>query len=59
MVGIGHDLLRFLEAMKATRTGKGDIDHEVHQALMGVDVVEGYSGDPAATAAMTSSLSTY
>ncbi|MEU9099352.1 WXG100 family type VII secretion target [Streptomyces sp. NPDC048361] len=59
MVGIGNDLLRFLEAMKATRTGKGDIDHEVHQALMGVDVVDGYSGDKADTAAMTSNLSAY
>ncbi|MFE9119806.1 WXG100 family type VII secretion target [Streptomyces sp. NPDC007172] len=59
MVRIGNRLLRYLEAMKATRTGKGDIDHEVHQALMGVDVVEGYSGDAGATAAMTSNLSTY
>ncbi|MCX5386044.1 WXG100 family type VII secretion target [Streptomyces sp. NBC_00083] len=59
MVGIGKDLLDFLEAMKATRTGKGNTDHEVFQALRGVDVVEGYSGDPTATAAMSSSLSTY
>ncbi|MET9364023.1 WXG100 family type VII secretion target [Streptomyces sp. NPDC006632] len=59
MVHIGKKLLDFLEAMKATRTGKGDIDHQVHQALMGVDVVDGYSGDAAATAAITSNLSTY
>ncbi|MFD9821896.1 WXG100 family type VII secretion target [Streptomyces violascens] len=59
MVGMGKDLLKFLEAMKATRVSKGDIDHEVLQALRGVDVVDGYNGDAAATAAMTSNLSTY
>ncbi|MFD7167736.1 WXG100 family type VII secretion target [Streptomyces violascens] len=59
MVAMGNKLLTFLEAMKATRTGKGDIDEEVRKALMGIDVVDGYSGDAAATAAMTSNLSTY
>ncbi|MFG2717987.1 WXG100 family type VII secretion target [Streptomyces sp. NPDC048416] len=59
MVQIGNRLLTFLEAMKATRTGKGDTDEEVRKALMGIDVVDGYSGDTAATAAMTSNLSTY
>ncbi|MER0448658.1 WXG100 family type VII secretion target [Streptomyces sp. NPDC006711] len=59
MVHLGNMLLDFLEAMKATRTLKGDTDAEVHKALMGIDVVDGYSGDAAATAAITSNLSTY
>ena len=59
MVHMGNMLLDFLEAMKATRTVKGDTDEEVRKALMGIDVVDGYSGDAAATAAITSNLSTY
>ncbi|MFF4187264.1 WXG100 family type VII secretion target [Streptomyces sp. NPDC001691] len=59
MVHMGRLLLDFLEAMKATRTLKGDTDDEVRKALMGVDVVDGYSGDAGATAAITSNLSTY
>ncbi|CAM5584817.1 WXG100 family type VII secretion target [Streptomyces xanthochromogenes] len=59
MVHMGRLLLDFLEAMKATRTLKGDTDEEVRKALMGIDVVDGYSGDAAATSAMTSNLSTY
>ncbi|MFD9629559.1 WXG100 family type VII secretion target [Streptomyces violascens] len=59
MVHIGRLLLDFLEAMKATRTIKGNTDEEVRKALMGIDVVDGYSGDAGATNAITSNLSTY
>ncbi|MFD7341563.1 WXG100 family type VII secretion target [Streptomyces violascens] len=59
MVHMGRLLLDFLEAMKATRTLKGDTDEEVRKALMGIDVVDGYSGDAGATTAITSNLSTY
>ncbi|MFI6052390.1 WXG100 family type VII secretion target [Streptomyces violascens] len=59
MVHIGGLLLEFLEAMKATRTIKGNTDEAVRKALMGIDVVDGYSGDAGATNAITSNLSTY
>ncbi|MFE9554359.1 WXG100 family type VII secretion target [Streptomyces sp. NPDC006692] len=59
MVHMGKLLLDFLEAMKATRTIKGDTEEEVRKALMGIDVVDGYSGDTGATNAITSNLSTY
>ncbi|MFI6688672.1 WXG100 family type VII secretion target [Streptomyces sp. NPDC050485] len=59
MVHLGRLLLDFLEAMKATRTVKGDTEEEVRKALMGIDVVDGYSGDAGATASITSNLSTY
>ncbi|MFE7355936.1 WXG100 family type VII secretion target [Streptomyces sp. NPDC057543] len=50
MVSIAHRLLRFQEAMKAARTIKGNTEDEIKQALQGVDVVGGYSGDAAAEA---------
>ncbi|MFG3284402.1 WXG100 family type VII secretion target [Streptomyces sp. NPDC048111] len=59
MAHLGRLLLDFLEAMKATRTAKGDSEDEVHRALMGIDVVDGYSGDAGATGAITSNLSSY
>ncbi|MCT9093296.1 WXG100 family type VII secretion target [Streptomyces sp. ASQP_92] len=59
MVHMGRLLLDFLEAMKATRTLKGDTEEEVRKALMGIDVVDGYSHDAGATSAITSNLSTY
>ena len=59
MVHMGKRCRDFLEAMKATRTIKGDTEEEVRKALMGIDVVDGYSGDTGATNAITSNLSTY
>ncbi|ARF75644.1 WXG100 family type VII secretion target [Kitasatospora albolonga] len=50
IVSIGKELLRFQEAIKAARTISGNTEDEVKAALMGVDVVDGYSGDAAATA---------
>ncbi|WP_299533126.1 WXG100 family type VII secretion target [uncultured Streptomyces sp.] len=53
MVSIGNRLLNFQEAIKAARTISGNTEDEVKAALQGVDVVEGYSGDAAATAAVS------
>ncbi|MFJ9635864.1 MULTISPECIES: WXG100 family type VII secretion target [unclassified Streptomyces] len=58
MVGIGNELLRFQEAIKAARTISGDNEDQIKAALMGVDVVDGYSGDAAATA-RTSNLNNF
>lgn len=45
MVSIAHRLLNFQEAIKAARTIKDNTEDEIRQALQGVDVVGGYSGD--------------
>ncbi|MFJ4965626.1 WXG domain conatining protein [Streptomyces sp. ADI96-02] len=58
MISLGNQLLRFQEAIKAARTITGNTEDEVRQALQGVDVVEGYSGDAAATA-KTSNLNNF
>ncbi|MFJ2650703.1 WXG100 family type VII secretion target [Streptomyces sp. NPDC087420] len=58
MVGIGNLLLNFQEAIEAARTIAGNTDDEVEAALRGVDVVDGYSGDPGAEKA-TSNLNHY
>ncbi|MFJ8847653.1 WXG100 family type VII secretion target [Streptomyces cyaneofuscatus] len=58
MVGIGNELLKFQESIKAARTISGNNEQEIKAALMGVDVVDGYSGDAAATA-RTSNLNNF
>ncbi|MCT2547657.1 MULTISPECIES: WXG100 family type VII secretion target [Streptomyces] len=50
MVSIAHRLLNFQEAIKAARTIKDNTEDEIRQALQGVDVVGGYSGDAGAEA---------
>ena len=54
MVSIAHRLLRFQEAIKAARVLKGNTEDEIKQALQGVDVVSGYSGDATAEAKASS-----
>ncbi|MFG2562519.1 WXG100 family type VII secretion target [Streptomyces sp. NPDC048496] len=58
MVSIAHRLLNYQEAIKAARTISGNTEDEVKQALQGVDVVSGYSGDAAAEA-RTSNLNDF
>lgn len=58
MVHIAKLLIRFQEAIEVTRTTAGNSEDEVNQALRGVDVVSGYSGDAAAEKA-TSNLNSY
>ncbi|MFI9625826.1 WXG100 family type VII secretion target [Streptomyces sp. NPDC052042] len=58
MVSIARRLLRYQEAIKAARTISGNTEDEIRQALLGVDVVSGYSGDTAATA-KTSNLNDF
>ncbi|MFF2010883.1 WXG100 family type VII secretion target [Streptomyces sp. NPDC058195] len=50
MVSIARRLLHFQEAIKAARTISSNTEDEIRQALHGVDVVSGYSGDAAAEA---------
>ncbi|MFI2350347.1 hypothetical protein ACH492_25525 [Streptomyces sp. NPDC019443] len=38
-------LLNFQETIQVTRTTAGNTDDEVYQALNGVDVTAGFSGD--------------
>ncbi|MEU8673056.1 WXG100 family type VII secretion target [Streptomyces sp. NPDC048560] len=58
MVSIANRLLNFQEAIKAARTISGNTEDEIKAALQGVDVVDGYSGDAAATA-RTSNLNNF
>ncbi|WP_411080560.1 WXG100 family type VII secretion target [Streptomyces sp. cmx-18-6] len=51
---IAKELARFQEAIKAARTISGNTEDEVRAALMGVDVVEGYTGGSGATAKSSS-----
>ncbi|MEV8454228.1 WXG100 family type VII secretion target [Streptomyces sp. NPDC052095] len=50
MVSIARRLLNFQEAIKAARTITGNTEDEIRQALQGIDVVDGYSGDAKAEA---------
>ncbi|MET7618798.1 WXG100 family type VII secretion target [Streptomyces sp. NPDC005408] len=59
MVRIAKMLLNFQEAIQVTRTTAGNTDDEVYQALHGVDVTAGFSGDAGATRAATSNIAGY
>ncbi|MFF2412214.1 WXG100 family type VII secretion target [Streptomyces sp. NPDC058092] len=50
MISIAHRLVRYQEAIKAARTISGNTEDEIKQALQGIDVVDGYSGDATAEA---------
>ncbi|MFD7068598.1 WXG100 family type VII secretion target [Streptomyces sp. NPDC059913] len=58
MASIARRLLNFQEAIEAARTISGNTEEEVKQALQGVDVVGGYSGDAVAEA-RTSNLNNF
>ncbi|MEU2158540.1 WXG100 family type VII secretion target [Streptomyces sp. NPDC019396] len=53
MVRIAKLLLNFQEAIQLTRTTASATDHDIEQALTGVDVTAGFSGDAGATARAT------
>ncbi|MFE7465409.1 WXG100 family type VII secretion target [Streptomyces sp. NPDC057499] len=54
MASLARRLLKFQEAIKAARVISGNTEDEVRQALQGIDVVGGYSGDAAAEARASS-----
>ncbi|MFC8274877.1 WXG100 family type VII secretion target [Streptomyces sp. NPDC057271] len=56
MVRIAKLLLNFQEAIQVTRTNAANVDSEIEQALKGVDVTAGFSGDAAAEKASTSGI---
>ncbi|MFF8833537.1 WXG100 family type VII secretion target [Streptomyces sp. NPDC015131] len=59
MVRIAKMLLNFQEAIEVTRTTAGNTDADVKQALQGVDVAAGFSGDAGAEKRATSSIAGY
>ncbi|APS18819.1 WXG100 family type VII secretion target [Streptomyces parvus] len=44
MVDLAKQLTSFQEAIKAARTISGDNEHQIRDALKGIDVVPGYTG---------------
>ncbi|MFJ8645074.1 WXG100 family type VII secretion target [Streptomyces sp. NPDC093546] len=59
MVRIAKLLLNFQEAIQVTRTTAGNTEDEVEQALRGVDVTGGFSGDAGAERRATSNIASY
>lgn len=54
MVKIGNLLLRYQEGIAAANTIAGNTEDEIRDAMNGIDVVGGYSGDAAAQAGVSS-----